>query len=63
MNVTYDWEGSRFSSLPLGAKVSKLVRFAGTPVQFSAQYEHDFVDDEIGAADTFRFGIKFLVPK
>ena len=63
MNLTYDWEGGRFSSLPLGAKVSKLLRLAGSPVQFSAQYEHDFADDEIGPADTFRFTIKFLVPK
>ncbi len=62
MNLTYDWQGGRFSSLPLGAKVSKLVRFAETPVQFSVQYEHDFADDEIGPADTIRFTVKVLIP-
>lgn len=63
MNITYDWEASRWSSLPLGGKISKLVKFDGTPIQFSAQYEHDFADDGVvGPEDIFRFTMKVLMP-
>ena len=36
---------------------------AGVPVQFGAQNEHDFADDEIGPANTVRFTIKLLIPR
>ena len=63
MTFTYDWEADRWSSLPLGVQLSKLVRFGQQPVQFSGQYEHDFADDGIiGPADTFRFTMKLLFP-
>jgi len=62
MTVTYDWEGARWSSLPLGAKVAKMLTFGGTPVQVSLQYEHDFADDAVGPADTIRLTFKFLFP-
>lgn len=62
MTFTYDWDGGRWSSLPLGGKVSKLLHFGRVPLQLSAQYEHDFASDEIGPRDTVRFTIKILFP-
>jgi hypothetical protein len=63
MNITYDWHASRRSSLPLGAKIVKLVQLGGTPVQFSALYEDDFADDGfVGLEDVFRFTMKVLMP-
>jgi hypothetical protein len=63
MTFTYDYEAGRWSSLPLGAKVSKLVKFGKMPVQFSLQYEHDFADERGDPEDTVRFTLKFLFPK
>jgi hypothetical protein len=60
MQIVYDWDGSEFTSLPLGLQISKLHKFGDQPVQFSAQYEHNFYDDDVGASDTFRASAKFL---
>lgn len=62
MSVTYDWRTGRWASIPLGGKVSKLVRPGGFPVQLQTQYEHDFADDQVGPRDTLRFTVKFLFP-
>jgi len=63
MTFAYDWEADRWSSLPLGGKISKLVKICGLPVQFSGQYEYDLADDEIGPEHTLRFTVKFLFPR
>jgi hypothetical protein len=62
MTFTYDYEAGRWASLPLGAKVAKLVKFGKLPVQFSLQYEHDFANQRGTPEDTIRFGMKFLFP-
>jgi hypothetical protein len=62
MSITYDWEASRFSSLPLGIKIGKLVKVGTQPLQFSLQYEHDFANDAIGPANTIQFNLKILFP-
>jgi hypothetical protein len=63
MSVTYDWENSKWASLPLGVKIAKLVRFGKLPVQFNFQYEYNFADDSPAAAEnTFRFTLKFVFP-
>lgn len=42
MNITYDWEKSDWTSLPLGLKLNKMVRFGGKmPVMFSGSYEYN----------------------
>jgi hypothetical protein len=33
------------SACPSGVKLAKLHKFGTTPVQFTAQYEHNFADD------------------
>jgi hypothetical protein len=63
MTVAYDWEAHRWSSLPLGLKVAKLVKIGGAPVQFSVQYEHDFANDHGDPENTIRFTTKLLLPK
>lgn len=63
MVFTYDWDQGEFVSLPLGAKLSKLVRFGGAPVQFIGTYEHDFYDEGVGPSDTLSFTAKLLIPK
>ena len=63
MVFVYDWEASEFNSLPLGIKVSKLVKGGGLPWQWSLSYEHNFYDEAVSAADTVSFTLKLLVPK
>ena len=62
MTFTYDYEAGRWGSLPLGAKIAKLVKLGKLPVQFSLQYEHDFADQRGTPEDTIRFAVKFLFP-
>lgn len=63
MSVTYDWDEKGWISLPLGAKLAKLHRFGTTPVQFTAQYEHNFADDQTVPEDLYSFTVKILMPK
>ena len=62
MNFIYDWDRGEFTSIPLGLKLAKLVRFGGTPVQFQVNYEHNFQDDGIAPEDTVGVTIKLLLP-
>ena len=62
MNIAYDWERSAWTSLPLGMKVNKLVRFGNLPVMFSGSYEYNFQDDYVAPEWTINFTLKFLFP-
>jgi hypothetical protein len=62
MTFTYDYEAGRWASLPLGAKIAKLMKLGKLPVQFSLQYEHDFADQRGTPEDTVRFAMKLLFP-
>jgi hypothetical protein len=62
MNVTYDWKKSRWTALPLGVKLAKLVKFDKLPVQFSGSYEYNFTDDYVTPRWTVNFTVKFLFP-
>ena len=63
MSFAWDWETDRWSSLPLGMKISKMQKIGDFPVQFGLQYEHDFADKTVGPEDTIRFTVKMLFPK
>lgn len=63
MSFTYDWDRNAWVSLPLGVKLSKLHRFGAQPVQFTAQYEHNFAEDFTVPKDLYSFTVKFLAPK
>ena len=62
MSITYDWDASNWTSLPLGIKLNKLVRFGKQPVQFSGSYEANFADDVVSPESTVNFSMKFLFP-
>jgi hypothetical protein len=62
MNVTYDWEKSDWTALPLGVKLAKLVKFGNMPVQFSGAYEYNFADDYVAPKWAVNFTVKFLFP-
>ena len=63
MSATYDWDQNDWISLPLGVKLAKLHRFGTTPVQFTAQIEHNFADDYAVPETLYSFTIKVLMPK
>lgn len=65
MTFVYDWDAKEFTSLPLGAKLSKMTRTGSgrVPIQYQLSYERNFYDDRSGPRDTIGFTIKFLVPK
>jgi len=60
MNITYDWEKSAWTSLPLGIKVSKMIKFGSRPMTFSATSEYNFQDDYVAPKWTVNFAIKYL---
>ncbi len=62
MSATYDWDKDDWVSLPVGVKLAKLHRIGATPVQFTAQYEHNFADDQTVPEDLYSFTVKLLVP-
>jgi hypothetical protein len=62
MQIVYDWNETRFTRVPLGLQIAKLQRFGEQPVQFSLQYEHNFVEDLVASSDTVRATVKFLIP-
>ncbi|NIZ63366.1 hypothetical protein DL239_20580 [Sedimentitalea sp. CY04] len=63
MSFVYDWDRDEFTSLPLGAKVSKLTKINGMPVQWQLSYERNFYDTGSGPRDTIGLTAKLLVPK
>ncbi len=62
MKTVCVWDRGAFTSIPLGVKLAKLVRFGKTPVQFQVNYEHNFYDDGIAPADTIGMTVKLLLP-
>ena len=62
MNITYDWEKSSWTNLPLRVKVNMLVTFNTVPVMFSVAYEYNFQDDYVSPEWTMNFTLKFLFP-
>ncbi|HLF98422.1 MAG TPA: hypothetical protein VI457_14880 [Methylococcaceae bacterium] len=62
MNITYDWEKSDWTALPLGVKLAKLIKLGGLPVQFAGSYEYNFADDYVAPEWTFNFTVKLLFP-
>lgn len=64
MTFVYDWDANKFTSLPLGVKLSKLTHpGAGrVPVQYQFSYERNFYDDGVAPRDTVGVTVKFLFP-
>ena len=62
MNITYDWDKSDWTVLPLGIKLAKLVKVSQMPVQFAGAYEYNFADDYVAPEWTVSFTVKLLFP-
>ena len=63
MNLTYDWEKSAWTALPLGLKLNKMVKLGGKlPVQFSGGYEYNFANNYVGPEWMVNLTVKFLFP-
>jgi len=54
MNFNYDVERSRWNSIPLGARLEKLIQIGSLPARLFVEYEHNFQDDGVAAEDTIR---------
>ncbi len=63
MSFAYDWDRGEFISLPLGAKIAKLTKIGGKPVQWQLSYERNFYDTGTGPRDTIGLTAKLLIPK
>lgn len=63
MTFVYDWEAGELTSLPVGLKLSKLVRIGGVPTQVQLSYERNFYDDRVGPEDTLGLTLKILLPR
>jgi hypothetical protein len=64
MTIVYDWDEGGFTSLPLGAKLSKMTKVGGKPVQWTVSAEHNFYDQgSVGPENTYGFTAKLLLPK
>jgi len=63
MNVQIgDWYND-YHNLPLGIKLAKMHKFGKLPVQFNAQYEYNFANDDIrNPKQTLRVTAKFIFP-
>jgi hypothetical protein len=62
MTMTYDWERSAWTALPVGVKLAKLTKMGKQPVQFAGSYEYNFADDFIGPEWSVNFTVKLLFP-
>ena len=62
MNITWDWKQDDWTSLPLGMKVGKLVKFGTHPVTFTVTGEYNFQDDYAAPEWTTNLSVKFLFP-
>jgi hypothetical protein len=62
MAFVYDFEQSRWGSLPLGLNVDKLVQFGSLPVRLAVQTEYNFKSAHIAPAWTVRFIVTPLFP-
>lgn len=47
MNATYDWDKGAWANLPLGVKVSKLIKPGAQPLQISGSCEYNFADQVV----------------
>ena len=57
MMYSYDFNTSRWTSLPLGVRIGKMVTFGKQPVRLYADAEYNFADTGVAPAWTFRFAV------
>ena len=57
MVYTYDFEHSRWSSLPLGGRIEKLIQIGNLPARLYFEYERNLQDDDVAPKNTFRIAL------
>ena len=57
MAFNYNIEASRWTSLPLGFSVEKLIKIGKTPARLFFQYEYNFADDNVAPKNIFRIAL------
>jgi len=62
MNFVYDIENSKWTNLPFGLSLEKLVHLGSRPARAFIQLEHNFKDDDLAPRWTIRFNIAPLFP-
>ena len=53
----YDFNSSRWTSLPLGARIGKMTKLGKQPVRFFAEAEYNFADKSVAPEWTIRFAV------
>ena len=61
MNFNYDLKQDKWTSLPLGARLEKLVSLGKLPVRIYAEAEYNFQDAVVGPRWTYRFAFVPLI--
>jgi len=57
MAFNYNLKTSRWTSLPLGFSVEKLIRIGNTPARLFFQYEYNFADNGVAPKNLFRIAL------
>lgn len=54
MNFNYDLKRDRWTSVPLGGRIEKLITIGKLPARVYLEYEHNFKDDDVAPKNTLR---------
>ena len=54
MNFNYDLKRDRWTSVPLGGRIEKLITIGKLPARLYFEYEHNFIDDDVASKNTIR---------
>jgi hypothetical protein len=57
MAFNYNFKSSRWTSLPLGFSVEKLIKLGSKNARLFFQYEYNFADDSVAPKNTFRIAL------
>jgi len=55
MVFNYNFETSKWTSLPLGLRVEKLIKIGNLPARLFVDVEHNFADNDVAPENTIRF--------
>lgn len=61
MSFNYNLENSKWTSLPLGIRVEKLVTIGKLSARLYLEYEHNFSDNDVAPKTTYRFAFVPLI--
>jgi hypothetical protein len=62
LQFVYDWQNSRWLSIPIGLQLGKVLRIAGQPIRLAINPQYNFKDDDGLDAWKLVFTLALLVP-